>query len=65
MGNLAGYRAAFIAAERYRRKLGRVESEARTGAPPARDLALETLVEVMRGKIWSRSTATGPTTCAQ
>jgi imidazolonepropionase-like amidohydrolase len=50
MGNLAGYRSAFIAAERYRRRwdawLARHE-----GDPPDRDLQLETLAEVLRGRI--------------
>ena len=50
MGNVAGYRAAFIEAERYRRKWDRW-LQTRSGDPPDRDLRLETLAEVLRGKI--------------
>jgi imidazolonepropionase-like amidohydrolase len=50
MGNVAGYRAAFAEAADYQRKwddhLEDEESE-----QPARDLKLETLVEVLRGRI--------------
>jgi imidazolonepropionase-like amidohydrolase len=50
MGNMAGYRAAFASAERYRREwdrwLARPDS-----TPPARDLELETLAEALRGNI--------------
>ena len=50
MGNMAGYRAAFIRAERYRRDwdrwLARPDSN-----PPNRDLELETLADVLRGRI--------------
>jgi imidazolonepropionase-like amidohydrolase len=49
MGNMAGYRAAFAKAEKYRREwdawLARKE-----GDPPDRDLQLETLADVLRGK---------------
>ena len=50
MGNVAGYRAAWIAAERYRRQWDKW-NETRQGDPPARDLGLETLAEVLRGNI--------------
>jgi imidazolonepropionase-like amidohydrolase len=50
MGNMAGYRAAFIEAERYRAKWdGWLKT--RHGEPPDRDLKLETLAEVLRGRI--------------
>ncbi|HEY0971725.1 MAG TPA: amidohydrolase [Gemmatimonadales bacterium] len=50
MGNVAGYRAAWIGAEQYRRKWDRW-LEDRSGEPPARDLNNETLAEVLRGNI--------------
>ncbi len=50
MGNVAGYRAAWIAAEQYRRKWDRWNAD-HAGEPPARDLGLETLAEVLRGHI--------------
>jgi imidazolonepropionase-like amidohydrolase len=50
MGNVAGYRAAWIQAEKYRRRWDAWNSE-RRGDPPDRDLALETLAEVLRGNI--------------
>ena len=50
MGNVAGYRAAWIAAERYRRQWDKW-NETHQGDPPARDLGLETLAEVLRGNI--------------
>ncbi len=50
MGNVAGYRAAFIEAERYRRKWD-AWLKTRRGDPPDRDLKLETLAEVLRGNI--------------
>lgn len=50
MANVAGYRAAWIGAEQYRRRwdawLAKPEGE-----PPARDLNNETLAEVLRGNI--------------
>ena len=50
MANVAGYRAAWIGAEQYRRRwdawLAKPE-----GDPPARDLNNETLAEVLRGNI--------------
>jgi imidazolonepropionase-like amidohydrolase len=50
MGNVAGYRAAWIQAEGYRRKWDNWNAT-RKGEPPARDLGLETLAEVLRGNI--------------
>lgn len=49
MGNWAGYREAFIAAERYREKWDDWIEEG--GERPDRDLANETLAEVLRGNI--------------
>jgi imidazolonepropionase-like amidohydrolase len=50
MGNMAGYRAAFIEAERYRRKWDTWLADHK-GDPPDRDLKLETLADVLRGRI--------------
>jgi len=50
MGNVAGYRTAWIEAEQYRRKWDKWNSDHK-GDPPARDLNLETLAEVLRGNI--------------
>jgi imidazolonepropionase-like amidohydrolase len=50
MGNVAGYRAAWIQAEAYRRRWDKWNAD-RKGDPPARDLAMETLAEVLRGNI--------------
>jgi imidazolonepropionase-like amidohydrolase len=50
MGNMAGYRAGFIAAERYRRDMERWE-RTRQGQPPLRDLRNETLAGVLAGTI--------------
>src|SRR6266853_4766801 len=50
MGNVAGYRAAWIQAESYRRKWDNWNTNHK-GDPPARDLGLETLAEVLRGNI--------------
>jgi imidazolonepropionase-like amidohydrolase len=50
MGNVAGYRAAWIQAEQYRRKWDAWTANPK-GDPPARDLGLETLAEVLRGNI--------------
>lgn len=50
MANVAGYRAAWIAAEQYRRRWDKWLAD-RQGDPPARDLANETLAEVLRGNI--------------
>src|SRR5215210_121128 len=49
MGNMAGYRAAFAKAEKYRREWDAWLSS-REGDPPERDLQLETLADVLRGK---------------
>ncbi|MEO8449663.1 MAG: amidohydrolase [Gemmatimonadota bacterium] len=51
MGNMAGDRAAFILAEQYRLKWDKWQRD-RKGDPPARDLRLETLADVLRGKIF-------------
>jgi imidazolonepropionase-like amidohydrolase len=51
MGNVAGYRAAWIQAEAYRRRWDAWLAGNRQGDPPARDLANETLAEVLRGNI--------------
>ncbi len=50
MGNVAGYRTAWIEAEQYRRKWDKWAKD-RKGDLPARDLNLETLAEVLRGNI--------------
>ncbi|MBK5188105.1 MAG: amidohydrolase [Gemmatimonadaceae bacterium] len=50
MGNVAGYRTAWIEAEQYRRKWDKWNADHK-GDPPARDLNLETLAEVLRGDI--------------
>jgi imidazolonepropionase-like amidohydrolase len=50
MGNLAGYRKAWIAAADYRRKWDKWNADHK-GDPPTRDLGLETLAEVLRGDI--------------
>ncbi len=50
MGNVAGYRAAWIQAEAYRRRWDKWLAD-RSGDPPARDLNLETLAEALRGNI--------------
>ena len=51
MGNVAGYRTAWIAAEGYRRRWDKW-LETRAGDPPQRDLQLETLADVLRGNIY-------------
>jgi imidazolonepropionase-like amidohydrolase len=51
MGNVAGYRAAWIQADQYRRRWDAWLAGNRQGDPPARDLANETLAEVLRGNI--------------
>ncbi|MGI9075806.1 MAG: amidohydrolase [Gemmatimonadaceae bacterium] len=51
MGNVAGYRAAWIQAEQYRRKWDKWSSD-RKGEVPTRDLGMETLAEVLRGNIY-------------
>jgi len=50
MGNVAGYRAAWIQAESYRRRWDKWNADPK-GDPPSRDLGLETLAEVLRGNI--------------
>jgi imidazolonepropionase-like amidohydrolase len=50
MGNMAGYRAAYIQAEQYRRRWDKWNAT-KKGDPPARDLGMETLAEVLRGNI--------------
>jgi imidazolonepropionase-like amidohydrolase len=50
MANVAGYRAAWIQAEGYRRRWDKWSAD-RKGDPPTRDLGLETLAEVLRGNI--------------
>jgi imidazolonepropionase-like amidohydrolase len=50
MGNVAGYRAAWIRAVDYRRKWDKWNADHK-GDPPTRDLGLETLAEVLRGNI--------------
>ncbi|MFZ5623901.1 MAG: amidohydrolase family protein [Gemmatimonadota bacterium] len=50
MGNMAGYRAAFIEAERYRAAWDKWRKE-KKGDPPQRNLRNETLAGVLRGEI--------------
>ena len=50
MGNVAGYRGAFIQAEGYRRKWDKWNQD-HQGDPPERNLRLESLAEVLRGNI--------------
>lgn len=50
MGNMEGYRTAWIEADAYRRTWDAWLAN-RSGDPPRRDLALETLAEVLRGNI--------------
>ncbi len=50
MGNMAGYRSAFISAENYRRKWDKWLKD-KKGDPPERNLRDETLAEVLRGHI--------------
>ncbi|HXH63665.1 MAG TPA: amidohydrolase [Gemmatimonadales bacterium] len=50
MGNMAGYREAFIQAEAYRRRWDKWNKD-HQGDPPGRDLRMETLAEVLRGHI--------------
>jgi len=51
MGNMAGYRAAFIRAEAYRRRWDKWNRD-HQGDPPQRDLQLESLAEVLRGHMF-------------
>ena len=50
MGNVAGYRAAWIRGQEYRRKWDKWNADHK-GDPPTRDLGSETLAEVLRGNI--------------
>ena len=50
MGNVAGYRNAWIGAEAYRRRWDKYNANP-TGDPPSRNLNDETLAEVLRGNI--------------
>lgn len=51
MGNVAGYRKAWIEAQDYARRWERWEEGDRAGEPPRRDLQLETLAGVLKGEI--------------
>src|SRR5438132_13301822 len=51
MGNMAGYRTAFIAAQTYRQKWDKWNKD-HQGDPPERNLRNETLAEVLRGNIY-------------
>ncbi|WP_338424539.1 amidohydrolase [Sphingopyxis kveilinensis] len=51
MGNVAGYRKAWIDAADYAAKLAKWEKGGRTGDAPKRDLQLETLAGVLKGEI--------------
>ncbi|HUF64654.1 MAG TPA: amidohydrolase family protein [Gemmatimonadaceae bacterium] len=50
MANIAGYRAAWIGAEKYRREWD-AWLASRSGTQPTRDLGNETMAEVLRGNI--------------
>jgi imidazolonepropionase-like amidohydrolase len=50
MGNVAGWRQQYLQAEQYRRRWDRWLAD-RKGEPPGRDLAMETLADVLRGNI--------------
>ncbi|MBA3341278.1 MAG: amidohydrolase [Gemmatimonadaceae bacterium] len=50
MGNVAGYRTAWITAEGYKRRWDKWNKD-KKGDPPVRDLGMETLAEVLRGNI--------------
>jgi imidazolonepropionase-like amidohydrolase len=52
MGNVAGYRDAWIDAEAYRRRWDAWLAGDRKSDPPSRDLENETLAEVLRGNIF-------------
>ncbi|PYP36485.1 MAG: amidohydrolase [Gemmatimonadetes bacterium] len=51
MGNMAGYRAAFIQAQVYRRRWDKWNKD-HEGDPPERNLRNESLAEVLRGNIY-------------
>ena len=65
MGNVAGYRAAWINAADYARKWDEYRAKATKGEkadPPKRDLQLDTLVgRAEAARSWCRTTATAPT----
>lgn len=50
MGNVAGWRQAFIDAQQYRRQWD-AYNESGQGDPPDRDLQMDTLAEVLRGNL--------------
>jgi imidazolonepropionase-like amidohydrolase len=50
MGNVAGYRAAFAKAQAYQKKWDKWNKK-KDGPPPDRDLAMDTLSDVLRGNI--------------
>ncbi len=52
MGNMAGYRAAFIGAQAYRKKWDAYEKGGREGDAPDQDLANDTLADILRGEIF-------------
>jgi imidazolonepropionase-like amidohydrolase len=52
MGNVAGYRTAWIQAEAYRRRWDAWLAGDRRGDAPTRDLGQETLAEVLRGNVF-------------
>jgi imidazolonepropionase-like amidohydrolase len=52
MGNVAGYREKWIQAEAYRRRWDTWLAGDKKADPPSRDLAMETLAEVLRGNIY-------------
>ena len=51
MGNVAGYRKAWIDAQDYARRRDKWEKGGRVGEAPKRDLQLETLAGVLKGEI--------------
>src|SRR5438132_11809680 len=51
MGNMAGYRTAFIAAQTYRQRWDKWNKD-HQGDRPERNLRNETLAEVLRGNIY-------------
>src|SRR3546814_8297564 len=51
MGNVAGYRKAWIDAQDYARRWAKWEQGGRAGDAPKRDLQLETLAGVLKGEI--------------
>jgi imidazolonepropionase-like amidohydrolase len=51
MGNVAGYRKAWIDAQDYARRWDKWEKGGYVGDPPKRDLQLETLAGVLKGEI--------------